>query len=288
MRLDVARIEPLLRAALREDIGSGDVTTRAAISPGARGLGVVVCKAEGICAGLPVAARVFACIDTSLEVRAQVHDGCSVGYGDVLMHIQGAARAILSAERVALNFLQRLSGIATLTGRFVAAVDGTRARFLDTRKTTPGLRVLEKYAVRMGGGENHRFGLDDQVLIKDNHLEAAGGVRRAVELLRKRKGRGVFIEVEVKTPQEVEAAVEVGVNRILLDNMRLDRIREMVHYVRERTSARRQPIQIEASGGITLENVRAVADAGVDYISVGALTHSAPALDMSLQFRSVG
>lgn len=273
--------------ALAEDLGAGDLTTQAVVPDGARARARIEQRAPGVVAGLGVAQAVFERIDPSVAFEALAPEGEWREPG-VLAEISGAAASILAGERVALNFLGRLSGVATLTARYVQAVEGTGARILDTRKTTPGLRELEKQAVRAGGGVSHRSGLYDAILVKENHAALAGGVgeatRRALEAARERSpagGRspadrgGVTVEVECATLAEVEAALAAGVARVLLDNMGVDELRQAVELAAGRT-------ELEASGGITLDSVRAVAETGVDYISVGALTHSAPALDVSL------
>ncbi|HEX6584185.1 MAG TPA: carboxylating nicotinate-nucleotide diphosphorylase [Thermoleophilaceae bacterium] len=268
--------------ALAEDLGSGDLTTQAVVSEGAQARARIEQRAPGVVAGLGVAQAVFERVDPSLDFVALAQEGEWREPG-VLAEISGAAASILAGERVALNFLGRLSGVATLTARYVQAVEGTGTRILDTRKTTPGLRELEKAAVRAGGGVSHRSGLYDAILVKENHAALAGGVgeatRRALEAAGGRApaegGHGVTVEVECATLAEVEAAVAAGVPRILLDNMGLDELRQAVEIAGGSA-------ELEASGGITLDSVRAVAETGVDYISVGALTHSAPALDVSL------
>ncbi|HDI10859.1 MAG TPA: carboxylating nicotinate-nucleotide diphosphorylase [Candidatus Acetothermia bacterium] len=267
--------EPLIRLALREDIGSGDVTTEATIPSGTRGRGEIIAKARGIVCGLPVAAAAFRAVNEEISLIPRVRDGEPVQPGDVVAEVEGPLRGILAAERTALNFLSRLSGIATLTARFVEAVAPYRAVILDTRKTTPGWRVLEKYAVRCGGGRNHRMGLYDMVLIKDNHVKACGSIAEAVRRVRA-AGVTVPIEVEVQSLAELKETLELGVDRVLLDNFSVEEIAEAV-----RITAGRVPL--EASGGVTLENAAVIAATGVDYISVGALTHSAPALDLSLE-----
>jgi nicotinate-nucleotide pyrophosphorylase (carboxylating) len=266
---------PLIEAALAEDLGPGDVTTEAIVPAGAKGEGVILAKAEGILAGLPIAGEVFRRVEREIQFAPQAQDGEPVAPGQVVARLAGPLRGLLTAERVALNFLCRLSGIATLTSRYVEAVALYPAVILDTRKTTPGWRALEKYAVRCGGGQNHRMGLYDMVLIKDNHIAAAGSLAEAVRRARA-SGAKLAIEVEVRTLEELEEALALGVERVLLDNMDLATLREAVKRARGRA-------KLEASGGITLENVAAVAATGVDYISVGALTHSAPALDLSLE-----
>jgi nicotinate-nucleotide pyrophosphorylase (carboxylating) len=268
----------LIRAALAEDIGPGDVTTQAVIPEGREGNAVIVAKAYGVLAGLPIAEGVFREVAPQIRFEPLAQDGEPVAPGDVVAQVSGPLREILTAERVALNFLCRLSGIATLTAKFVDAVAPYRAVILDTRKTTPGWRVLEKYAVRAGGGHNHRLGLYDMVLIKDNHIVACGSITEAVRRVRE-AGAALPIEVEVKTLEELEEALSLGVDRILLDNMDIPTLREAV-----RRAAGRVPL--EASGGVSLENVAEVAATGVDYISVGAITHSAPSLDLSLELTS--
>jgi nicotinate-nucleotide pyrophosphorylase (carboxylating) len=274
--------EAILDLALAEDVGGGDVTTLATVPAGTHARGTLVAKAAGVVSGVDVAGAVFHRVNPAVAYLPRVPDGARVRPGDPIARVEGLAGSLLTAERVALNLLQRLSGVATLTARYVEAVAGTRARIIDTRKTTPGLRLLEKAAVRHGGGHNHRFGLADGVLIKDNHLAALGApgpgrVRRAVELARARAPHTLRIEVEVTTLAEVEEAVAAGADVILLDNMDVPTIGQAVELVAGRAL-------LEASGGMTLEKVRAVAETGVDLISVGALTHSAPALDISLEF----
>lgn len=268
--------EPLLRAALAEDLGTaGDLTTDAIIDAGATARAAIVARHDGVVAGVGIAGETFALLDPDVTVRACVPDGDDVGRGTVLATVAGPARAILTGERVALNMLGRLCGIATATATFVAAVGDHRARIVPTRKTTPGLRVLERYAVRAGGGADHRFGLADGVLIKDNHIAAAGGITAAVDRARRRVGHMVAIEVEVDTLDQLDEAVALPIAAVLLDNMTPDTLAEAV----ARTP---DGIVTEASGGITLETVPRVAAAGVDLISVGWLTHSAPALDVGL------
>ena len=269
----------LIDLALAEDLGKGDLTTRLVVPEGVSGRARIEQKAAGVPAGLDVAAKVFERVDRGLRWRAHAPEG-RWREGGLLAEVQGNAGSILGGERVALNFLGRLSGIATLTARYVSAVEGTRARILDTRKTTPGLRDLEKAAVRAGGGVSNRSGLYDAILIKENHAALAGGVAQAARRALERE-RGATIEVECATLEEVEGALSVGVPRLLLDNMSLDELRSAVELAGGRA-------QLEASGGITLDNVRAVAETGVDFISVGALTHSAPALDFSLLLEPLG
>jgi nicotinate-nucleotide pyrophosphorylase (carboxylating) len=274
--VDLAEVEAIVRRALAEDIGSGDVTTDSTLPPEAQLAGRFLAKQPGVVAGLEVARLAFALIDERVQFSTRVTDGDRVEEGQVFATMSGSGRALLSAERVALNCLQRMSGIATLTRRFVEAVQGTRAVILDTRKTAPGLRALDKWAVRLGGGQNHRSGLYDMVLIKDNHIAAVGGITEAVRRVRAADEQKHAIEVEVRNLVELREALDVHVDRILLDNMSVDEMREAVRVAGGRTP-------LEASGNMTLENVAAVAATGVDFISVGALTHSVPALDISLK-----
>jgi nicotinate-nucleotide pyrophosphorylase (carboxylating) len=270
----LAAAQPLIELAIAEDIGPGDATSEAVLPADLMLRGRIIAKGAGVIAGLPVAGQVFSHIDPTLHFIPRVRDGTSVAPGDVVAEVTGPGRGMLAAERIALNFLQRLSGIATLTRAFVDAVAGTRATILDTRKTHPGYRALEKYAVRMGGGQNHRMSLNDMLLVKDNHIEAAGSLTAAVERARA-PHPNLPIEVEVKNLDELHQALALDVDRIMLDNMDLDRMREAV----ELTGGR---VPLEASGGVSLESVAAIAATGVDYVSVGALTHSAPVLDLSM------
>jgi nicotinate-nucleotide pyrophosphorylase (carboxylating) len=263
----------LVRRALQEDVGSGDVTTAATVPADARARARVAQKAPGVIFGLQVAELVFAELDPRLSFKPQVAEGVWRESGEVL-ELEGPARPILTGERTALNFLQRLSGVATLAGRCVRAVEGTGAQVLDTRKTTPGLRALEKAAVAAGGATNHRAGLYDAVLIKENHAALAGGVGEAVRRAAA-AGTGLPIEVECRDLAEVDEALAAGAGRILLDNFTPDQLRQAVDRVGGRA-------QLEASGGVTLETIREIAETGVQFVSVGALTHSAPALDLSL------
>ncbi len=274
------KLEALVACALAEDIGSGDVTTEAIVAPGTRGIARITQKAPGVIYGMEVAEAVFRALDSEVVLHQTGAEGVWRESGPV-MEISGPASTLLAAERTALNFLQQLSGVATLTARCVRAIDGTSARILDTRKTVPGLRLLQKQAVRAGGGLNHRIGLYDAILIKENHAAMAGGVAAAVRRARAHAPE-LPLEVECGTLAEVEEALEAGVQtgglggfRILLDNMSQAQLRDAVQVVAGR-------IELEASGGFTLETIRAVAETGVDFISVGALTHSAPALDLSL------
>jgi len=274
--LEPSLIREVVRLALREDIGHGDITTLAVVPEGLPAVGHILARAEGVVAGLNVAAAVFQEVDPACEFRPLVAEGAAVVRGAGLAVVQGPARALLTAERTALNFLQHLSGIATQTRAFVEAVAGTKARIVDTRKTTPGLRALEKYAVRVGGGANHRFNLADAVLIKDNHIVAAGGIGVAVGRARAAIPHTMRIEVETETLAEVQEALTAGADLILLDNMDVEMLRAAVQLIGGRAVT-------EASGGVTLETVARIAATGVDYISVGALTHSVRALDISLE-----
>jgi nicotinate-nucleotide pyrophosphorylase (carboxylating) len=269
------KIKPIIQNALAEDIGDGDVTTDCIISPEVMLAGQFLAKAAGIVAGLEVVRLTFSLIDERVQFTPHVADGDPVEAGTIIATVNGPGRALLSGERVALNLLQRMSGIATLTHKFIQAVSGTKAIILDTRKTGPGLRWLDKWAVRLGGGQNHRFGLYDMVLIKDNHIAAAGSITEAVRCVRAGDTRGRAIEVEVKTLAELEEALELAVDRILLDNMSPAQMRQAVQIARGR-------IPLEASGNVSLDNVAEIAVTGVDYISVGLLTHSVQALDVSL------
>jgi nicotinate-nucleotide pyrophosphorylase (carboxylating) len=268
-------VEAIIKLALDEDIGRGDITTESIVPAENQATAVILQKAPGVLCGLPVVRAVFAVLDPRVQVEAVAEEGT---WGDrrEVAHISGPARAILTGERTALNFLQRLSGVSTMSHRAAELVKGTGAVVLDTRKTTPGQRALEKYAVRVGGCRNHRSGLDDAVMIKDNHIRAAGGIQAAVEGARKRVGPAQKIEVEVSNRAELDEALAAGVELIMLDNHTVDAMRDAVQYVGGRA-------KLEASGGITLDNLAEVARTGVDYISLGALTHSAGSLDFSLE-----
>jgi nicotinate-nucleotide pyrophosphorylase (carboxylating) len=285
--MDIPRdvIQDVVARALREDVGHGDLTTLALIPAEAQGAARFVLREPGVLAGLPVLAAVFAAADPRLELEPRAAEGQRLEAGATLAEVRGPVRGILTGERVALNLLQRLCGVATLTARYAEAVRGTRARILDTRKTTPGLRALEKYAVRVGGGVNHRFGLFDAVMIKDNHLAQLArlgvGTAEAVRRARAAVGPMVRVEVEVESVAAAVQAAEAGADVILLDNMPPALLRQAVEAVGGRAV-------LEASGGITLETIRAVAEAGVDVISVGALTHSARALDIGLDMDEAG
>ncbi len=275
-----SKVTRLVELALMEDIGLGDLTSDAIVDDAARSEAEFICKEQGIIAGLEVAFLALRICDNSCSCTALTKEGDEVRPGEVIASVEGSTRSLLKAERTALNFLQRMSGIATLTSCFVKAVEGTRAKITDTRKTAPGLRIIDKWAVRLGGGVNHRFGLDDMVLIKDNHVIAAGGVRQAIELSTRfvsAHGIQVGIEVEARNIAEVKEALACrGVQRIMLDNFSVGMMKTAVELIDGH-------FEIEASGGITLETVRAVAETGVDFISVGSLTHSAKALDISLE-----
>lgn len=271
-----AQIDPLLLAALREDISNEDVSTNAVIREETPGEVELLAKQDGVIAGLDVFARVFTLLDERTEVTFLCKDGDAVRSGQLLGRVRGDIRVLLSGERVALNLLQRMSGIATCAREMAAALQGTNTRLLDTRKTTPGLRILEKYAVRVGGGYNHRFNLSDGVLLKDNHIAAASGVREAVRLAREYAPFLQKVEVEVETLEMVDEAVAAGADVIMLDNMSVEDMREAVRRIAGRA-------QTECSGNVTREKLQALADIGVDYISSGALTHSAPILDISMK-----
>ena len=273
--LNFRSIDPLIELAFTEDIGIGDITTESTVSSSQRGLGTIITETEGVIAGLPIAQRVFEKIDPDVDCRMLVTDGDCVESMTSIATVEGSAKSILTGERIALNFLQRLSGTATLTAQFVAATAKYDVKIIDTRKTTAGWRVLQKYAVRIGGGHNHRFGLYDGVLIKDNHIVAAGGVAKAIEQARSVVPHTMKIEVEVETLDQAAEAQAAGADIILLDNMPVNFMRAAVEEIGE-------DILTEASGGITLDQVEAVAATGVNLISVGALTHSAMPLDIRL------
>jgi nicotinate-nucleotide pyrophosphorylase (carboxylating) len=273
--------EPIIRRALEEDLGlAGDLTSDVVVPDGAIANASLVSRKDGRVAGLQVALSVFGMLDAAAQIEVVCEDGVDVPAGSVLARVTGQARPILTAERTALNLICRMSGIATATNRAVQRITGCRARIVCTRKTTPGLRLLEKYAVRIGGGVNHRFGLDDGVMIKDNHIVAAGGIEKAIGRARQRLGHMVKIEVEVDTLDQLEELLAIGADAVLLDNMTPDQLRTAVAMVNRR-------MVTEASGGITLENLREIAEAGVDIISLGWLTHSAPILDIGLDLETV-
>ncbi|MFH1537454.1 MAG: carboxylating nicotinate-nucleotide diphosphorylase [bacterium] len=274
-----AALERIVRAALEEDIGAGDITTRAVIEGDPEARGRIVFREAGVLAGTEAMMKVFQIVDVDIEVKLLSKDGDECPSDTVIAEVVGPAAGMLSAERTALNFLQHLSGVATFTRRFVEAVAGTGAEILDTRKTMPGMRLLEKQAVAAGGGRNHRMGLYDEILIKDNHIALAGGAHGGVgEAVRRarEKAAGKRIEVEVATLEEVGAAVRAGADIIMLDNMGLELLKKAIEVIGGKA-------KVEVSGGVTLGNVREIAELGVDYISVGALTHSAPALDIAME-----
>ncbi|MGE7271843.1 carboxylating nicotinate-nucleotide diphosphorylase [Brevibacillus panacihumi] len=264
---------------LQEDVGVGDVTTMSTIPADEQGVGILYAKEAGVIAGLPIAQQVFATVDPSLIFSAGVEDGARVEVGDQIAEVSGSVRPILIGERLALNLLQRLSGIATKTNEYVQAVAGTKARVVDTRKTTPGLRFLEKYAVRVGGGHNHRFALYDAVMIKDNHIKGSGGIAQAVAAARAAIPHTMTVEVEAETLEQVQEALAVGADTIMLDNMSNEQMREAVQLIGGKAV-------VEASGGVNLETIRSIAETGVDIISVGALTHSINAFDISLDLNT--
>ncbi len=277
---DHSNLVRLIDLALEEDVGPGDWTTEWTVDAEARGEAIVVAKESLVVSGIGAAVTVFNRVDEGLEIEPEAEEGASAQPGEMVLRLDGRLRSILTGERVAMNFLGHLSGIATLTREYAEAVAGTETRILDTRKTTPGWRMLEKAAVRAGGGDNHRIGLHDMVLVKDNHLVAAGGVREAVEKVRDRNRSGLKVEVEVTTLRQLDELLPLGVDRVLLDNMDLETMRTAVERIRALGPNRPKS---EASGNMTLSTVGEVAGTGVDFISVGALTHSAPAADLSLR-----
>ena len=279
--LDVSAYHNLLRSSLAEDIGSGDITTETVVPATQRARGDVIAKAPLILAGIELFAEVFLLLDPTAKAEIRSHDGEELVPGQIPARVTASARALLTGERVALNLLQRLSGVATLTRHFVRSIAGTSAQIVDTRKTTPGLRMLEKYAVRVGGGHNHRKDLSEAVLIKENHIRLAGGVGAALQAAQAAKSRAKWIEIEVTNLEELRDALAHGADMVLLDNMSPPLVRQAVEQVRSYDQGRK--IRTEASGGITLGNVREFAEAGVDWISIGALTHSAPAMDLSFE-----
>jgi len=279
MAIDFGRpgdaVAKLIALALEEDVGPGDRTAEACVPAGATGTGLIVAKETLVVSGVSAAARVFRSLDPSCELTASKGEGDEAGPGDAVLRVRGSLRAILTGERTALNLLMRLGGVATLTRKYVRALAGTKTRLLDTRKTTPGMRELEKAAVRAGGGFNHRGALFDGILVKDNHAAAAGGVGEAVRRARSAAHPLLNVEAEVSTPEQIEDALKAGADMLLLDNLGDDELRRAVQQVRGR-------VPLEASGGMTLDRLPRVAATGVDYVSVGALTHSAPAVDLSL------
>jgi len=279
--LDSEKIRRLVAGFLREDVGTGDLTTNSIVPAALRAEGRFVARQDCILAGIDIIPYVFELLDPSAQRTLIGRDGERVFAGRPIARVRGRARALLTGERVALNILQRLSGIATLTNQFVQAVRSTKARILDTRKTTPGWRTLEKYAVRCGGGYNHRIGLFDAILIKDNHLAVAGGVKPSVERARRQTAPNIPLEVEISTPDQLREALELRVNHVLLDNMTPGQVRRCIGLIRQESGGRK--VIVECSGGINLRSVKHFAHAGADWISVGALTHSAPATDISFE-----
>ena len=289
--LDLEKIKDIVQLAIKEDIGDGDITSKIFIPDGSKTEGMLIAKEAGVVAGLPVAGYVLSQIDENLILTSNIEDGSRVKKGTIIGSVKGLTLSLLSAERLVLNFLQRLSGIATATNRFAEKINGYRTQIMDTRKTAPGWRYLEKYAVRVGGGINHRMGLYDQILIKDNHLKTMGpekengAISRFVRKAREQIENGMLIEVEVEDLCQIKEVMDAGVDIILFDNMEPSKIREAVGMVKEfeknQGAGTGNAILTEASGNITIENVEEYADAGVDRISVGAITHSARALDIS-------
>jgi nicotinate-nucleotide pyrophosphorylase (carboxylating) len=273
-------IDEIIDNALREDIGDGDHSTLACVREDANGEAKLLIKEDGVLAGVELAERIFNRFDPELEFTAFLKDGDKVKVGDIAFTVKGSSRAILSTERLVLNFMQRMSGIAKQTNELVALIEGTSAKLLDTRKTTPGIRYLEKWAVRIGGGHNHRFALYDMIMLKDNHIDYAGGIEQAIKRTHeylKETGRSLKIEIEVRDEEELERVLSVGgVDRIMLDNFTPEKIKEVLSRIPE-------GIETEASGGITKDTIRAYAETGIDFISVGALTHSVHGMDMSLK-----
>ncbi|MGF7139942.1 carboxylating nicotinate-nucleotide diphosphorylase [Roseimarinus sediminis] len=267
-------IETIINEGFVEDIGSGDLTSDLLIAPETKTTAVLIAKADGVIAGLPVVEAVFKRLDKDVKFSIEKNDGQTVQTGELIASISGSYRALLTGERLALNFLQRMSGIATETARYVKAVEGYKTEILDTRKTAPGLRLLDKYAVKTGGGTNHRMGLYDMVMIKDNHISVAGGITKAIEAIRPKIEAGIQIEVETTTLDEVKEALAARADIIMLDNMDTASMKKAVELIAGR-------VKVEASGNMTLERVKEVAATGVDYISIGALTHSVKALDIS-------
>lgn len=273
-------LENIIYNAIREDIGDGDHTSLSTIPADATGKARLLVKEAGVLAGVAVAEKVFSMVDQGLHMQTMLYDGTNVTYGDIAFYVQGPVRSLLQAERLVLNFMQRMSGIATLTRKYVDAVGGTGARILDTRKTTPNMRLLEKEAVRIGGGDNHRFGLFDMIMIKDNHVDFAGGIKPAIQRVHEyldSKHKSLKIEIEARSLAEVEEILQTGgIGRIMLDNFSTDNLKSAVKLIDRK-------YETEASGGINLQSVREVAECGVDFISVGALTHQIHSLDLSLK-----
>jgi len=273
---DLIYLDSIIQRALEEDIGPGDVTTDSIIDPHSTGRAVLLAKEHMILAGLPIFSMVFTLLDPELQFEYLCKDGAAVRTGDVICRISGRLAPILKAERTALNFVQRMSGIATLTNDYIERAGRGKVKILDTRKTVPGLRALDKYAVRMGGGLNHRIGLFDGILIKDNHIAAAGSIKKAVELAKTNSPHTLKVEVEVETLVGVQEALDSGADIIMLDNMPIDTMKQAVRLINRK-------VLVEVSGGVTLGNIPEIADIGVDFISIGALTHSAKAMDLSLE-----
>ena len=273
-------IEDIIINALKEDIGDGDHSSLACVPEKAIGKAQLIIKDEGILAGVELAEKIFHHYDKKLNVNVFIKDGTLVKHGDIALEVTGSSRSILATERLVLNFMQRMSGIATQTNKIVKLLDGCKTHLLDTRKTTPGIRYMEKWAVRIGGGYNHRFALYDMIMLKDNHIDYAGGIKKAIEnthLYLEKTGKNLKIEIEVRDEKELEEVLSIGkVNRIMLDNFTPDQISKVLPTIPK-------TFEVEASGGITLETIRSYAETGVDYISVGALTHSFKSLDMSLK-----
>lgn len=269
-------LSSFIEMALKEDIGPGDITTEALIPPGVEGKAEIIAKETLVLAGVEVAREVFHQVNPDISFTPNHADGSELAPSTIIASLEGPLASLLTAERLALNLIQRLSGVATMTRQYVRKIEGTKARILDTRKTTPGLRALEKYAVRVGGGENHRFGLFDGVLIKDNHIAAVGSITEAVKRGRKRASHTLKVEVETENLEQVKEALSAGADIIMLDNMDIETMREAVRLINGKAL-------VEASGGINLGNVRQVAETGVDLISVGAITHSARAMDISME-----
>jgi nicotinate-nucleotide pyrophosphorylase (carboxylating) len=276
--LDLLQIDNIIMNALKEDMPLGDITTDNTVQENSASRGEFIAKETGVVAGLDVAERVFRLLDPSVRFKKNVEDGAHVSKGDIIAEVEGNTRALLKAERTALNLLQRMSGIATKTSKFSGRIKDLPAKIVDTRKTAPGLRYLDKYAVRVGGGQNHRHCLSDGVLIKDNHIKAAGGIKNAIEIVRCRIPHTIKIEVETETLDEVRQALESGADIIMLDNMSIETMIEAVKIINKRAL-------VEASGNVNIETVHSIASTGVDIISVGALTHSVEAFDISLKFR---
>lgn len=275
---DEVLLDKTIKSALEEDMGPGDITTDAIIDGNATGKAVLETREDIVLAGLPVFMRTFTLIDPEISFETFYEDGQEVSTGNVICNVSGSMSAMLKAERTALNFIQRMSGIATLTREYVSKASSEKVKILDTRKTVPGLRFLDKYSVTMGGGQNHRFGLFDAVLIKDNHIAAAGSITNAVKSAKDRTPGGIKIEVEVESFDDVREAIDAGADSVLLDNMTVDEMKKAVEFIKGR-------VLVEASGGINLDNIKGIADTGVDFISIGALTHSVKAVDLSLEVK---